>query len=380
MVAAGAPAKAASNWLQGEVRRRLGDFAAAEEAFAKAHEYAKPPQPGLSLLRLAQGKPEAAASGVARALAEVADRPTRARLLAAQVEIALATGELATAEAATEELESIVADLPGTALEAMAAACRGALNLVQGDVDEAITHLHRSLRLWQEAGALYETIEIRLLLGRAYRAAGDEEGAEMELRAARSAFERMGATWNAERAGVLLAEAATSAGSPERVRLALMFTDIVRSTDLVGAIGDEAWEDLLSWHDQTLRSLFATNGGEVAHHTGDGFFVAFGDSTAALRCAVAIQRALAEHRKRHGFSPSVRIGIHTAEATRRGQDYSGAEVHKAARIADLAEGGEILASEETLAEADGSFTASRLRKVKVRGAAEPVRVAKVEWR
>jgi adenylate cyclase len=158
-----------------------------------------------------------------------------------------------------------------------------------------------------------------------------------------------------------------------------MFTDIVKSTDLVGAIGDEAWGDLLDWHDQTLRSLFASHGGEVASHTGDGFFVAFEDTRSGLRCAVAVQRALKEHRRAHGFAPQVRIGIHAAEATRRGRDFGGREVHKAARIAALAQGGEILASEEAVEEADGSVRFAESREVTLKGISEPVQVAPVDW-
>jgi class 3 adenylate cyclase len=159
-----------------------------------------------------------------------------------------------------------------------------------------------------------------------------------------------------------------------------MFTDIVKSTDLVGAIGDEAWEGLLGWHDKTLRSLFASHGGEVAHHTGDGFFVAFEDARSALTCAVAVQRALAEHRRAHGFALQVRIGVHAGEGIRRGQDYSGGEVHKAARIAALAEGGEILATVDTVSVANGEFRVSAPRGVTLKGVAEPVEVERIEWR
>jgi class 3 adenylate cyclase len=178
---------------------------------------------------------------------------------------------------------------------------------------------------------------------------------------------------------VFVGEIAAAAKSPERVARAFVFTDIVKSTDLVRAIGDEAWEDLLAWHDQTLRSLFASHGGQVAHHTGDGFFVTFDGARPALACAVAVQRALAEHRRAHGFSPLVRIGVHAAEATRRGQDYSGVEVHKAARVAALAEGGEILVTASTGAAA-GSFAVSDARTVSLKGIAEPVEVVAVEWR
>jgi class 3 adenylate cyclase len=171
----------------------------------------------------------------------------------------------------------------------------------------------------------------------------------------------------------------TAAGPTERVGRTFMFTDIVRSTDLVEVIGDEAWEDLLRWHDATLRSLFASHGGEVGHPTGDGFFVAFPDPGSAIGAAIAVQRALVEHRREHGFALQVRIGVHHGEATRRGVDYGGGEVHKAARIAALAEGGEILASSETVDAADG-VAASGPREVTLKGFAQPVAVVSVAWR
>jgi class 3 adenylate cyclase len=164
------------------------------------------------------------------------------------------------------------------------------------------------------------------------------------------------------------------------VRRAFVFTDIVKSTDLVGAIGDDAWEELLRWHDATLRSLFAAHGGQVAHHTGDGFFVAFESSASAVACAVAVHRALAEHRRAHGFAPQVRIGVHAAEATRRGEDYSGGEVHRAARVAALADGGEILVTAESLAGDPGAFDLSEPRTVSVKGIPVPFEVVAVRWR
>ena len=127
----------------------------------------------------------------------------------------------------------------------------------------------------------------------------------------------------------MLAGPAPPSGSRE-VRT-FMFTDIVGSTALVEAIGDEAWHDLLHWHDDALRRCFASNEGEEVHHTGDGFFVAFPDARTALACAIAIQRTLADHRRDHGFAPQVRIGVHGAEATRVGDDYEGAGVARRRR-------------------------------------------------
>ena len=95
---------------------------------------------------------------------------------------------------------------------------------------------------------------------------------------------------------------------PRRVEKTFMFTDIESSTNLVEALGDEVWQGVLRWHDETLRSLFAEHKGEEVVSTGDGFFVGFDSPDEALACAVAIQRRLAEHRRSAGFAPKVRIG------------------------------------------------------------------------
>jgi class 3 adenylate cyclase len=158
-----------------------------------------------------------------------------------------------------------------------------------------------------------------------------------------------------------------------------MFTDVVGSTQLVEVIGDEAWADLLRWHDQTLRGLFAAHGGEEVDHAGDGFFVAFPSPRQALDCGVAIQRTLFEHRRAHGFAPQVRIGLHAASAQREAQGYRGRGVHVAARIAALAEAGEIVASEETLHAAPGTAHGAA-RAVTVKGVSQSIRVATVAWR
>ena len=123
-----------------------------------------------------------------------------------------------------------------------------------------------------------------------------------------------------------------------------MFTDIVGSTSLADVLGDQAWEAVLRKHDDMLRALVAGGGGEVVNSTGDGFFVAFDGAREGIDCAIAIQRALRDHRANVGFAPPVRIGLHSAAANRRGTDYSGKGVHVAARVAALAEGGEILAT------------------------------------
>jgi len=165
--------------------------------------------------------------------------------------------------------------------------------------------------------------------------------------------------------------------APRRVEKTFMFTDIERSTNLVEALGDGAWQGVLRWHDEALRSLFADHKGEEVVATGDGFFVGFDSPDEALACAVAIQRRLDEHRRQHGFAPKVRIGVHAAGATQVGRNFTGKGVHEAARIAALAEGNEIVSSRATAA--GSRFPTTEARAVTLRGTSEPVEVVSVDW-
>ncbi len=162
-----------------------------------------------------------------------------------------------------------------------------------------------------------------------------------------------------------------------RVVKTFMFTDMVGSTNLAVALGDDAWQTLLHWHDETLRGQFATHHGQEVVSTGDGFFVGFDSPDDALACAVAIQRTLADHRRSSGFAPQVRIGIHLANAQQVGQNYHGKGVHEAARIGAAAESGQIVASRAT---AEGSrFVTSNPRSLQLKGLAEPMDVVTIEW-
>jgi DNA-binding NarL/FixJ family response regulator len=190
----------------GEIRRRIGNFAAAEEAFARAHELGVEPQPGLALLRLAQGKAESAAIALRMAVAsEIGNRLRRARLLAAMVEAAVAAGALDEARAASDELDGIAAEFRTPALEAAAAMARGTVRLEEGDANAAMEALRRACAAWQRLRMPYETARARLLLGSALRAADDAEDAALEFRAALGAFERLGAVPEARAAAELLA-------------------------------------------------------------------------------------------------------------------------------------------------------------------------------
>lgn len=367
----------------GEIRLRRGDFSAAEDFFQQAANTGRTPQPGLALLRLAQGRPEDALSSIRNALAsEIIDRLDRAGMLPAQAEIAIALGDLGTASASAEELEDIASAYGTSGLQASAATVRGAVQLAEGNAAESVASLRRGWRLWQEVP--YEAARARMLLAAAYHLQGDNESARTELHAAKAAFDRLGADPDARRAAQLLDEYAPVSASAnvatDRATRTFMFTDIVKSTNLVEAIGDEAWEALLRWHDQTMRSLLAAHKGEEVKHAGDGFFFAFTDSVSALECAINIQRTLADHRATAGFAPQVRIGLHVAEATRRGRDYSGKGIHEAARIAALGNGGEILASQVTLDGVSRAFTMSQPRTVTLKGIAEPMEFVAVDWR
>jgi class 3 adenylate cyclase len=372
----------------GEVRRRMGDFVSAEEAFLKAYEYGHDGQPGLSLLLLDRGQIEEAVKSIAEAVGRpdgieaaspAADSLSRAHLLPAQVEISLAAGDLEMARRCVAELEETARLYEGPTWEATSLTCRGSLELAEGRFDQAVAVLGRAWRLWQEVGLPYESAQARFLLGQARLKQGNTTAAQLEFRAASSVFSQLGATHDLRRVQQLTGD--TSSVRGERVSKVFMFTDIVTSTDLISLIGDTAWDSLLHWHDRTLRETIGKHGGEEVRHTGDGFFATFDDGRSAVDCAVSIQRKLEAHRREHGFAPWVRIGLHLAEATREGGDYSGHGVHAAARVGAIAEREEIVVS-STLLTAAGAipYQVSEPRSVTLKGINEPMDVQSVEWR
>ena len=200
------PAAAARGFYEtGEILRRLGNLGAAEEAFGRARELGLEPQPGLALLRLGQGKAEPALTALRLAVdGETQNRPRLARLLAALVEIAIAAGDLEIARAAGEDLGTIAAGFGTPALDAAAMTARGALALAEGDGPTALVNLRGACRIWHELRLPYESARARVLYGIALRTAGVHEDAELELRSAISAFERLGAAPEAAAAAALL--------------------------------------------------------------------------------------------------------------------------------------------------------------------------------
>jgi ATP/maltotriose-dependent transcriptional regulator MalT len=189
------PGAIAGAWyLQGDVQRLTGRFEEAEEAYREASRLGLEPQPGLALLRLAQGKLDASAAAIRRAVAESTDPAARAGLLPAFVEIMLAVDDLDAAREACDELDKIASGYGTDLLRALAAQARGALELAAGDANAALVKLREACRAWQELEAPYELAVARVLLGRARRLVGDEEGFDLELDAARAVFEQLGAT------------------------------------------------------------------------------------------------------------------------------------------------------------------------------------------
>lgn len=373
----------------GEVRRRMGDFDAAQEAFERAYAWGHDAQPGLSLLMVDRGEVEEAVNSIIKAATRRNDSnpltrgPSRARLLPALIEIALAAGNEVLALSATEELEEIADAYESHVWKAAARTSRGALSLHSGEPEVAIDTLGKAWRMWLEANLPYEMSRTRALLGEARRAGGDEAGARLEFKASLSTLEDLGAASESSRVGKLLGgEDDHLIGAGEsRVTRTLMFTDIVTSTDLIELIGDGSWQELLKWHDRTLRSAIQAAGGEEVRHTGDGFFASFADPRISIECAVDIQRRLVQHRHVNGFAPMVRIGIHTAEITRNQGDYSGAGVHAAARIGSIATEEEIVVSAATLAGMTAiPFPLINSRTVSLKGIKEPVQISSVDWR
>ncbi|MET9672972.1 LuxR C-terminal-related transcriptional regulator [Streptomyces sp. NPDC006482] len=197
---------AAAYYAAGDVQRRQGRLDEAAVSYAHAHELGRIPQPGLALLRLAQGRADAAVAGVDLALACQSDPRHdvlgRARLLAARTEVALAVRDVAGAAGAAEELDALAGDVP--LLRATADTALGAVALAEARSGPALRLLRQALAGWLELHVPYEAAQVRMLLAAADRTVGDEEAARLELGAARTVFERLGAVPDARRAAALL--------------------------------------------------------------------------------------------------------------------------------------------------------------------------------
>jgi DNA-binding CsgD family transcriptional regulator len=176
-----------------ELQRLRGELAAAEQAYRQASQQGRTPQPGLALLRLAQGQVAAATAAIRTALDQAQDRAARSKMLAALVEIALAADDVRTARVAADELAGLAGDAEAPLLHAVAAHAQGAVLLAEGDARAALARLRRAWTAWQELEAPYQAARVRVLAGLACRQLGDEDTAAMELDAARWVFQELGA-------------------------------------------------------------------------------------------------------------------------------------------------------------------------------------------
>jgi ATP/maltotriose-dependent transcriptional regulator MalT len=197
-------AAAAALYQQAEVLRLKGEFAAAEEAYRDASQLGFEPQPGLALLRLAQGRTEAATVAIRRVASTTAGRLKRISLLPAYVDIMLAAGDVREARDACRELEDIARSFDTGVPDAMAAQASGAVDLAEGDARAALGSLRRAFEVWQRIEAPYAAARVRVLIALACRTLGDEDGAALEVDAAKTVFEQLGATPDLARIDALM--------------------------------------------------------------------------------------------------------------------------------------------------------------------------------
>jgi ATP/maltotriose-dependent transcriptional regulator MalT len=196
-----------------EARRVRGDLEGAEESYRQSSQYGRSPEPGLALLRLAQGRPRAAETAIRRLLEQTQSRRARVDTLAACVEIALAVHDVPAARAAAEELATLATVTRAPFLRALAAHSMGEVLLADQDARGALPVLREAWMTWQELDAPYHAARVRVQLGLACRALSDEDAATLELDSARRVFERMGA-----RADVARVHALTRGGAPALTR------------------------------------------------------------------------------------------------------------------------------------------------------------------
>lgn len=193
------PAAGVACYQRGELHRVQGDHDAAEQAYRQASQHGREPAPGLALLRMAEGRVDAAVAAIERLLDEAKDPPARFALLPAAVEIRLAASDLDGARAASGELEQVAARGCPPFVDAVVAHCSGVVLLARADPAAALSALRRACRTWRELGVPYECARSQEQAGLACRALGDRDAGDIELDAARAVFDRLGALTDAAR-------------------------------------------------------------------------------------------------------------------------------------------------------------------------------------
>ena len=201
---------------RGDVLRLRGEYDAADAAYQRAGEHGYDPQPGLALLWLARGAPDAAAGAVRRLLAEPADPVHRCRLLPGAVEVLLGVGAVDEARTAARELDVVAAQVGSPAVLATAAYAAAAVEVAAGDAAGALPYLRKARQLWARVGSPYDGARVRLLTGRALAVLGDAGSARAEAEAALASFRALGAVPAAREAEALLSPATLPAGLTAR--------------------------------------------------------------------------------------------------------------------------------------------------------------------
>jgi DNA-binding NarL/FixJ family response regulator len=201
-----------------EIHRMRGEFAAAAEAYERASRHGHSPEPGLALLRLGQGRLKAAEAAARRLLAQSQSWTARANVLAACVEVMIAAGDLPTARSGAEELAAIAAESTAPLLRALAAQSMGAVLRAEGDARAALAQLRAAWSAWQHIDAPYEAARVRVMLGLVCRDLLDEDGAALELDAARRVFQRLAAAPDIARVSKLMGSSASLAERPLTAR------------------------------------------------------------------------------------------------------------------------------------------------------------------
>jgi DNA-binding CsgD family transcriptional regulator len=224
----GQPAAGAAFYQQAELHRLRGEFDEAEEAYREASRWGRKPDPGLPLLRLAQGRGDAAATGIRRAVDEARDETTRASLLGAQAEILLEAADVPAARAAVEELWRLADGRNADFLRAEAGASEGAVLLAEDDPGKAVSILRQAWEMWQKLDLPYQAARTRALIGRACRSLGDEEGAKLELDAAVGVFRELGAETDVARVEALTVKRSARGAAPRAGNLTPREVEVLR--------------------------------------------------------------------------------------------------------------------------------------------------------
>jgi class 3 adenylate cyclase len=253
-----------------------------------------------------------------------------------------------------------------------------------GDAEAATAMLNEALRLCQDMGLPQRVEKVLAVKMQAQErvAPGLTPSPPRAKRALRSSIEQILPSALVDAPGL-------ARHSDERGTVTILFTDIEGSTALAQRLGDKPYHGLLSEHNRILREQVARHGGHEVKHTGDGFMVAFASATRALACAVDIQRAFAAYNAERASAHAepvdapinVRIGLNTGESIEEAGDYFGTAVTLAARIADRAQGGQVLVS-EVVRTVGGSLAGVEFRdagRKQLKGIAGRQRVHEVVW-